>query len=272
MRYRKEKSEMKTVQTEGIDFEHAKQIFEQYLDGYDREDDKIQLKITHTYCVVDCSRQIAVRMGLSQEDVDLAMLIGLLHDIGRFEQLKRYDSFEPTTMDHAMEGVHILFDEGMIRRFIEDDQYDELIRTAIARHSDFELKDIGDERTLLHARLIRDADKLDNCRVKLEDSVEVLLNKTPEEVGREAISDQVFRSVCDRRSIYSPDRRTAMDYWVSYVAYVYDINFKETLQIIRENNYMSRIIHRIPCENEDTAEKMKKIEEDISAYLEEKTV
>lgn len=271
IRYRKEKKKMETVDTNRVDFEHAKQVFEQYLDGYDREDDKVRLKITHTYCVLECSRQIAVRMGLSREDVDLAMLIGLLHDIGRFEQLKRYDSFEPTTMDHAMEGVHILFDEGMIRQFIEDDQYDEVIRTAIARHSDFELKGIEDERTLLHARLIRDADKLDNCRVKLEDSVEVLLNKTPEEVGREAITDQVFQSVCDRHSVYSPDRRTAMDYWVSYVAYVYDINFKETLQIIKENDYMSRIIHRIPCENKDTAEKMKKIEADINTYLETKT-
>lgn len=30
---------------------------------------------------------------LSEEDCKLAQVIGLLHDIGRFEQLKRYDSF-----------------------------------------------------------------------------------------------------------------------------------------------------------------------------------
>ena len=34
-----------------IDFKVAKQAFESYLDEYDREDDKIQLKIVHTYCV-----------------------------------------------------------------------------------------------------------------------------------------------------------------------------------------------------------------------------
>ena len=32
-----------------IDFKVAKQAFESYLDEYDREDDKIQLKIVHTY-------------------------------------------------------------------------------------------------------------------------------------------------------------------------------------------------------------------------------
>lgn len=250
-----------------IDFVHAREVFEQYLDHYDRDDEKVRLKITHTYCVVDCSREIALRMGLSDEDVELAMMIGLLHDIGRFEQLRRYDSFEPATMDHAAEGVHILFEEGMIRRFMEDDRYDELIRTAIARHSDFELKGIEDEHTLLHARLIRDADKLDNCRVKLEDSIEVLLNKTAEEAGREPISDAVFRTACEGRSIYSPDRRTAMDYWVSYIAYIYDINFRETLQIIREKNYIPRIVERIPYANEDTAKKMKQIESDVLRLL-----
>ncbi len=260
-----------TAAASGIDFAHAKDAFERYLDGYDREDDRIRLKIVHTYCVVDCCKEIALRMGLSQEDTDLAMLIGLLHDIGRFEQVKRYQSFEPATMDHAAEGVRILFEEGMIRQFLETGQYDEIIRTAIAKHSDFELKGIEEERTLLHARLIRDADKLDNCRVKLEDAVEVLLNKTAEEAGKEDITDKIFQTACEKKSIFSPDRKTAMDYWVSYIVYIYDMNFKETLEIVKEKNYMSAIIHRIPYANQDTSEKMARIEADVLAYLEEKT-
>ena len=64
----------------------------------------------------------------------------------------------------------------MIRRFVKDQSFDQLICVAIAKHSDFKLEGIEDERTLLHARLIRDADKLDNCRVKLEESMETLLD------------------------------------------------------------------------------------------------
>ena len=120
-----------------MDLQHAKKEFERYLDGYDRTDDKIRLKIVHTYGVTECSRQIAKRMCLSEEDQKLAQLIGLLHDIGRFEQLKRFDSFEPDTMDHASFGVQILFEEGKIREFIKEDTWDRVIRTAIAKHSDF---------------------------------------------------------------------------------------------------------------------------------------
>ena len=94
-----------------LNFEAAKQFFEEYLDGYDRENDKVKLKIIHTYGVVEQSRNLAERLMLSEEDTSLAMIIALLHDIGRFEQLKRYDSFEPATMDHAAYGVKVLFEE-----------------------------------------------------------------------------------------------------------------------------------------------------------------
>ena len=90
-------------------YQLAQQEFESYLNGYDRENDRIKLKIIHTYGVVKQAEELAGRMHLSAEDTDLARLIALLHDIGRFEQLKRYDSFEPGTMDHAAYGVKVLF-------------------------------------------------------------------------------------------------------------------------------------------------------------------
>lgn len=46
-----------------IDFKSARAAFEEYLKEYDRDDDKIRLKIVHTYCVVDCVENIARRMG-----------------------------------------------------------------------------------------------------------------------------------------------------------------------------------------------------------------
>ena len=230
-----------------IDFKVAKQAFESYLDEYDREDDKIQLKIVHTYCVVDAAEEIATRMHLREEDVQLAKIIGLLHDIGRFEQIKRFHSFEPGTMDHAMYGADLLFGpEQMIRRFVKDPSFDQLICVAIAKHSDFKLEGIEDERTLLHARLIRDADKLDNCRVKLEESMETLLDMDEKTVGA------------------SP----GMDYWMSYLALYFDINFPETYQIIKEQDYIRRIAERVPYSREDTKEKVaytvKKLEEKMN--------
>ena len=52
------------------DFDAAKEAFEAYLDEYDREDDKIHLKIVHTYGVVDDAEEISRRMGLAEEDLN----------------------------------------------------------------------------------------------------------------------------------------------------------------------------------------------------------
>ena len=250
-----------------MDLQHAKTEFERYLDGYDRNDDKVHLKIVHTYGVTEYSRQIAERLNLPDEDRELAQLIGLLHDIGRFEQLKRFDSFEPDTMDHASFGVQILFSEGMIRNFAGKDSWDGIIQTAIARHSDFRLTGITDSRTLMHARIIRDADKLDNCRVKLEDTIKTILGVSAEEVGKDSVSPEVMAQFCRKESILSSIRRTKMDYWLSYLAYFFDINYKVSWDIIREHDYVARLIARIPYSNPQAQVQMDEVRTILDAYM-----
>lgn len=250
-----------------LDYSKARNEFEKYLDGYDRTDDKIKLKIIHTYGVAEQSEKVAHRMGLSEEDVTLARIIALLHDIGRFEQLKQFHSWDASVMDHAAYGVHVLFDEGLIRRFIDKDTWDAMIRTAIAHHSAYSLDITGDDRTLLHARLIRDADKLDNCRVKLEEPVEVLLDASPGEVGAMEVTPEIARAFFSNKCILLSERITKVDYWVSYVAYFYDINFAESLSVIRKENYVSRIIDRIPYTNPQTALTMERMKKYMESYI-----
>lgn len=45
--------------------------------------------------------------------------------------------------------MKILFEEGTIRRFVKEDKWDGIIKMAIARHSDYSLQGITDERELL---------------------------------------------------------------------------------------------------------------------------
>ena len=155
----------------------------------------------------------------------------------------------------------------MISRFIEDRSYDELIRVAIARHSDFRLEGITDNRTLLHARLIRDADKLDNCRVKLQDDLLVFMGASGKEIGAQEITPVVYDTVLKDQCIYSPDRVTKMDYWVSYVAYFCDIYFRASFDIIEEHDYLNKIIDRIPYSNPDTKQKMENIRTHLAKYI-----
>ena len=101
-----------------IDLKNAKRLFDEYVANYDKDNPKVALKIEHTYRVMEASKNVAVSLGLDQDEIDLASLIGLLHDIGRFEQLKRYNCFiDSKTIDHALLGVQILFDDNLISKF-----------------------------------------------------------------------------------------------------------------------------------------------------------
>ena len=90
------------------------------------------------------SKFIARELNLTEEEVNLAMLIGLFHDIGRFEQVRLYDTFsdKDTGLDHAAYSVKVLYEDGLIDKFIDTHEYDNIIKKAVFYHNK---KVIGEE-------------------------------------------------------------------------------------------------------------------------------
>ena len=77
--------------------------FEKFILNYDLNDSRIKYKYDHSYRVMDISETIAKAINLSDEDIILAKIIALLHDVGRFEQLKVYNSFvDHEPIDHGL--------------------------------------------------------------------------------------------------------------------------------------------------------------------------
>lgn len=251
-----------------IDMEFAKKKFGEYLSNYDRGDDKINLKAVHTYCVVEAADAICRGEQFGKEDHELALLIALLHDIGRFEQLKKFKSFNDKLFNHADFGVKVLFEDGMIEEFIEDRQYDEIIRKAIQYHSVFALPENGlTERERLHCQIIRDADKLDNFRVKDTERGETLFDTPEEEIEKEAVTPCILETVRKHRCVLSSDRVTHIDCWISYLAFIFDLNFRSSFRWIQEQDYLNRNLDRINYRNPDTKRDMEEIRNICNDYI-----
>ncbi|MCD7808878.1 MAG: HD domain-containing protein [Erysipelotrichaceae bacterium] len=236
-----------------IDLSHAFLAFDHYISNYDTSIPSIHLKLVHTYEVVKVSDYLCDQLHLSEEDKQLAALIALLHDIGRFEQWIRYQSFaDYKTIDHALFSSDLLFHQQLIREFIVDEQYDEIIKNAIEQHNKYQVDDGFDERNLLFIHLIRDADKLDNFRVKEEEHMENILYKTVEEVNQETISPKIYEQFSHQELIYGPNRITHLDMWLSYIAFIFDLNFKESLIYIKDNHWVERSFSRLHPTHQDT--------------------
>ena len=122
-----------------MDREYIKRAFKSYTDAYDSSDPKVKLKIDHTYRVADLADKIARSIGLDEEDVDLAWLLGILHDIGRFEQLSRYHTFnDRRSVDHAKLSADLLH-EGLGDIFVPKDVDYNLVEKAVRLHNVLEL-------------------------------------------------------------------------------------------------------------------------------------
>ena len=254
-----------------IDIRQAEQVLEDHLKKYDKENGQTKLKIVHTREVVRLSEMIATDLRLDKENIDLAKLIALLHDIGRFEQIRRFGDFsDHKNEDHADAGAEMLFKDGLIREFITEDRYDTIIERAIRNHNKYSIEKGLTELELLHAKIIRDADKADNFRVKVTDPISDSLNSTPEIMENDSISEDIYQVFMARKQILCEDRKTDMDTWVSYIAFIFDMNFKFGCKFVKEHDYINRIVDRIDYKHPDTRRKMEDIRKCAIEYVEER--
>ena len=225
-----------------IDRTKVKKVFDDYVNNYNSDDGKIKLKIKHTYNVCKICVEIAQSLHLSKEDIEIAYLLGLLHDIGRFEQVKRYGTFnDAKSINHAMLGVQILFDQGKIRDFIDDDSEDELIKNAISYHNMYEIPKEIPERTAMFSKLLRDADKIDIFRVNVEDPAIDVYGSPKEEIINSKVTEEVLESFKRIETVPRIYKKTAVDNVVCHIAYVFGIYFDESIEIIIRQGYLKKL-------------------------------
>lgn len=107
--------------------------FYDFLKDYDMSNDNIIRKIIHTNTVADTCFFIACKMGLNENDRNLAYLCGILHDIGRFEQWKLYQTYnDHKSVDHGDLSYELTdkFDLSMIS---EEDK--NTVKLAVKHHT-----------------------------------------------------------------------------------------------------------------------------------------
>lgn len=248
-----------------MDLEKSKNEFIKYTENYDLKDINIERKQKHSIRVMNISKEIAKGIGITQAEIDIATLIGLLHDIARFEQYTKYHTFKDSqSIDHGDLGEEILNKE--IRKYIETEEYDKIIKLAVRNHNKYKIQEGLSPKEKIFAQIIRDADKIDI----LYESVEMFWKKEENLVENSEISPEVFNQFIQKNQVKIENRRTPIDNIISVIAFIFDINFKISFEIIKREDYINKILNRYKIKNIDTKEKIEKIREIANAYIEQK--
>jgi putative nucleotidyltransferase with HDIG domain len=230
-----------------------KQWFEEYTTRLTSADAdiarNIKLKQEHTRYVALEILDIANSLSLQPAQCYLAETVALLHDIGRFEQYRRYRTFDDRrSCDHAERGVEILAREEVLESLAPETR--SLICTVVANHNRAEIPEDSDERSAFFLRLLRDADKIDIWRVVTEHyrqqtrsrnrAIDLGLSDSP------AISERIVEKLLAGTLAQSRDMKTQNDLKLLQMGWVFDLNFSRSFFLVKSRRYLEKILATLP--------------------------
>ena len=253
-----------------IDRQKAIAAFAEYTEKYDISDEKVKLKIDHTYRVCALCEQIAAQSGFDKDEVELSWLTGLLHDVGRFEQLRRYGTFiDAQSIDHAEFGADILFKEGSIRDYVEDTSEDELFEKAVRCHSAYRVPQNYTQREKKFADLLRDADKIDILKANIIVPIEEIYDVTTYDLKHCKVTEEVMQAFYEEHAVLRSLKKTPVDNVVGHISLVYELVYPVSRRIVHEQGYLDRLMD-FRSELPETNEQFARIREKMNAYMDKK--
>jgi len=217
------------------------------------EDQKnIDIKIEHSHRVCEAVLEIGRSTGLNGAELNLAEAAALFHDIGRFEQYRRYKTFsDHRSVNHAELGVRILEENHVLQEVPEPAR--EILLRAISNHNRLAIPEGESETIRFFSRLVRDADKLDIWRVVTEhyssengngNGVTFGLSDTP------GVSASVYRDLMEHKMVLMSHLKNVNDFKLLQIGWVYDVTFPKTLELLDRRGYLQILREMLPPSQE----------------------
>ena len=244
-----------------INYQKVEQGFKNYVEKFDLKNKEIAMKVSHSYHVADLANKLAKRIGLKEEQKNLVKTMGLLHDIGRFIQYREQGIYSDlkSKIDHAEEADMYLFVEEHIKDFgIAEENYP-IIRVALINHNKLEIAEDLTEEQAMFVKFLRDIDIIDIFRQQA----------TSYEWEYQEITKEVEEDFKKHHLVDNKKSKTKTDELVIELAYVFDIQFKESYELLKETDnlelYFSVVEVQKGKENE-----WEEIKKELRNYIEER--
>ena len=230
----------------------------------------ILIKEKHTgYVTANCV-ELAQNLNFSKHDTEIAEIIGLFHDVGRFRQYSIYKTFnDADSEDHADLAIKVIEELDFFKKIPAVDY--EIVKFAIWQHNKKDIAPCNDERKILFAKVIRDADKLDIYRVLepflAQDNADKMPNfiKNKSNLVAEVSPDFVENFITGEQADYRKIR-TNGDRKIVRLMWIYDINFSWTMKKIVERGYIEKIVKNLP-QDEKIAEGVRHLRDYVENFI-----
>lgn len=225
--------------------------FTSYCACFRSEDQDVQrnfdMKEEHTRNVCLAARLIAQDGPLRFRM--LAEVASICHDLGRFPQFRDYHTFKDgDSVNHAHLSAQVLRQNALLD-FLPKEERDS-VELAVRLHNAFEIpKGLAPETEHL-LKLLRDADKLDIWRVFIE-YFNAPEGERPSAAGLgfpdlPGCSPDALAAIGAGEMIHLSSLRSLNDFKLLQLSWIYDINFKAALRLVRQRSVLEQFAAMLP--------------------------
>ena len=233
------------------------QEFNKYVKNYNLKDKNIMGKYHHSFRVMEFCKEIAISLKLNEKDIYIASLCGLLHDIARFSQWTKYQTYvDKKSFDHGDEGERILSET--ITNFTNDSEISSIVIDSTKYHNKISIPPL-DERRLLFIKIVRDADKLD---IMTEQGNYIFTDKI--ELKKELLDSIYNKQICKNEYITNE-----VDSILRMMSWIFDLNYKYSYLYLVDKRIIEKKFNLLEIygETKDITKLKKFIEENIDQKL-----
>jgi putative nucleotidyltransferase with HDIG domain len=256
---------------EPYSLDNFRRWFDSYTSRFFGDDEcvnaHLRMKQEHTGRTCKEILVLAEQLALDDHQKQIAEMVALFHDVGRFPQFAEYRTFNDTrSIDHSHLGVEILRREGLLDVLRREER--QWVETAIEHHGRKSLPPNLNGQALLFSKLIRDVDKLDIYRIVIRLYRQYRADPAgfPWELelpDEPRYSADVFDAVMHGKLIEHAMMQTLNDMMLCKLSWVYDMNFAASLAKLREQGSLEQILSFLPATPE-----IECLGEKILAYVE----
>lgn len=250
---------------------------EHFLRSYYRSFEKngqipyyLTLKYHHMLRVARNTYRISSTLTNNKTIINNAYICGLLHDSGRFTQLSKYGTFKDSeSLDHALLSLQVIQAYKLLDFLPKEEKAQ--ISFAIENHNKKTIEQPTSREASTLARIIRDADKADiyyvmtsyyEDRITDEDKkIQLGLNDT------DYYNPKHIRTLFEHQMLDLNAVENLNELKLLQLGWLFDINYRETLLMIRANQYIEKIFKHLPNNS-----RIRSLEKDLCQYLDDKTL
>lgn len=237
--------------------------FEEYIKKIDMNNSWSKAKYFHSLKSMDLARIIASNFKIfNEEELVVIELISLFHDIGNFEQ-KNYNYLDNQQEDSTMKSIHILFDDGLLRKITDETKYDTLIKLGIFCHNKDSLPQNIDEKTTCICNIMKDVHKLEELRMVI--NYPYIDNRIDVYPSTMVYNDfKLFKKINTKMSDNNADNILIV------LSNIFDLNYKTSYALIIEKQYITKIIDSLIYEDKKIEKFFKQLETVLNSYIKKK--